>query len=175
MVKKKTGDSCRGVYKLLATLLLLIMATGAYAAEQKPKIELKNSAAKEIVRIKDGRQIVELLPVVKTARGDILVYTVSYRNSGQSEARNVTVVDPIPEGATYMPGSAAGQNSKILFSINGGATYIEPPVLYKSLDASGKEITGPASPEMYTHVKWIVQVPLKPGETGKASFKVKVK
>lgn len=175
MDTKKMFSSYRPGYCLLAMFLSLFAATGSYAVDRKPKIELKVSMAKEFVRSKDGKRIVELLPVEKTARGDVLVYTVNYRNTGRSVARNVVVVDPIPAETTYIPKSATGQNTKILFSINGGATFQEPPVYFKSRDAAGTETTRPAPPEMYTHLKWIVQVPLEPDETGKASFKVKVK
>ena len=36
---------------------------------------------------------------------DVLRYTVSYTNGGQDAATNFTMRDPIPSGATYVPGS----------------------------------------------------------------------
>lgn len=174
MLIKRGKCPWHSIYFLGVIALLLLTVTGS-RAEEKPSIELKISAAKESIRLKDGKQLVELLPVEKTRRGDVLVYTINYRNSGRSDARNVAVIDPVPEGTTYIPESAAGKNTRISFSINGGATYMEPPLYFKTRDASGKETSQVAPPEMYTHIKWLVQVPLKPGETGKTSFRVKVK
>ncbi|RTH02406.1 hypothetical protein CSW47_10730, partial [Thermus scotoductus] len=37
--------------------------------------------------------------------GDLLEYTVSFTNTGQDGATNVVVVDPIPAGTQYVPGS----------------------------------------------------------------------
>lgn len=37
--------------------------------------------------------------------GDILEYTVSFTNTGQDGATNVVVLDPIPAGTQYVPGS----------------------------------------------------------------------
>jgi len=40
--------------------------------------------------------------------GDQLQYTISLTNTGQLAATGVTLVDPIPVGTTYVPGSATG-------------------------------------------------------------------
>ena len=160
---------------LLLAVPLLLMAGISFAQEQQPRIVLEVSGQKEVVRTKDGKKTVLLEPMDRIGTGDVLVYTVTYRNSGKSVARDVTVVNPIPQHTVYIPESAAGRDTKILFSINGGATYLEPPVLYKSRDNAGKEIVQPATPEMYTHIKWIVQTPVNPNAKGTTTFKVKVK
>jgi len=163
------------LWGLLLAALLLLQAGIAFAQEQQPRIVLQISGQKEVIRIRDGKKAVILEPMDKIGTGDVLVYTVTYLNSGKSLARDVTVVNPIPEHTVYIPGSAAGRDTKILFSINGGATYLEPPVFYKSRDNAGKEIVQPATPEMYTHIKWIVQTPVTPNVKGTTNFKVKVK
>jgi uncharacterized repeat protein (TIGR01451 family) len=47
--------------------------------------------------------------------GDTVTYTVVMRNTGRADGAGVTLLDSIPDGATYVPGSATG-----------GATYSEP-------------------------------------------------
>jgi uncharacterized repeat protein (TIGR01451 family) len=47
--------------------------------------------------------------------GDTLTFSVVMRNTGRVDGVGVTLVDTIPDGATYVPGSATG-----------GATYNEP-------------------------------------------------
>ena len=162
-------------WSVILITALLLAATTAFANEQNPRIVLKVSGEKEVVRIKDGKKVVQLVPMDKIKSGDVLLYTVTYLNSGKSMAKDVTVVDPIPVNSVYIPESAAGKDTKILFSINGGATYVEPPVMHKIRDNAGNEIIRPAPPEMYTHIKWIVQTPVNPNTTGKITFKVKVK
>jgi uncharacterized repeat protein (TIGR01451 family) len=47
--------------------------------------------------------------------GDVLTFTVVMHNTGRADGMGVTLLDTIPDGATYVPGSATG-----------GATYNEP-------------------------------------------------
>jgi uncharacterized repeat protein (TIGR01451 family) len=47
--------------------------------------------------------------------GDTLTFTVVMRNTGREDGVGVTLSDPIPDGASHVPGSATG-----------GATYNEP-------------------------------------------------
>ena len=161
------------LWRALFLAALLLAAPQARADE--PRIALKVSGEKEVTQIRNGKKTVTTAPLDKIKSGDILVYTVMYHNTGKSVARDVTVVDPVPANTVYLPGSAAGKDAKIFFSINGGATFVEPPVLRKSLDAAGKEILQPAPPELFTHIKWIIKAPVPANATGTVTFKVKVK
>lgn len=154
---------------------LVLVATTGFAGEKSPRIELKITGEKEVVRIKDGKKILETVPTDQIQRGDVFVYTVTYLNSGQSTANNVTVVAPIPANTVYVLGSAVGKDTQITFSIDGGKTYLEPPVLLKVKDKTGREIVRPAPPEMFTHIKWVVQTPVHPQGTGTTTFRVKIK
>ncbi|RLB67756.1 MAG: hypothetical protein DRH04_07580, partial [Deltaproteobacteria bacterium] len=40
--------------------------------------------------------------------GEKVTYTVTYRNSGTADAKNVVVIDELPEHVSYVPGSATG-------------------------------------------------------------------
>lgn len=174
-MEKKWAVGSGWRWGVLLVMHLLLAASAGLAGEPTPRIELTVAGQKEVVRIRDGQSVVTLAPMDRIASGDVLVYTVTYRNSGTSIAKDVTVVDPIPANTVYIPGSAAGADTTILFSIDGGATFREPPVLYKGRDSAGKEIVQPAPPEMYTHIKWIVRTPVNPNGTGTTRFKVKVK
>ncbi len=54
--------------------------------------------------------------------GDILTYTLTYKNNGDKNATNVKLEDAIPNGATYVNGSADNggtlTNSKVVWSLN---------------------------------------------------------
>jgi len=88
--------------------------------------------------------------------GQSIAYTVTYTNSGNLDAQNVVLVDPVPSPATYVPGSAAGTGTSIAYSHDGGATY----------DASQAGVV--------THVRWTFAAPVAAAGTGSVSFSVLV-
>lgn len=54
--------------------------------------------------------------------GEVLTYAITYRNTGQAEARNIVITDVIPNGTLYVQGSAASggvfNNNQIVWTIN---------------------------------------------------------
>jgi uncharacterized repeat protein (TIGR01451 family) len=58
---------------------------------QPPNITLQKSADKTEVK-----------------QGDTITYTIQYQNTGQGEAKNIIIIDPIPQGTTYIQGTATG-------------------------------------------------------------------
>lgn len=165
-----------GWWNIIVLLTLIIVPAGhSRAAAEKPRIELKASCVRQVVHDLNGQKTVELVPATESASGDTLVYSTEYHNSGKSSAEKVTVVSPIPANTVYVDGSAVGENSKILFSLNQGLSYQEPPLMLKTRNKQGKEVTLPAPPEMITHIKWIVQIPVKPAGQGTTTYKVVVK
>lgn len=88
--------------------------------------------------------------------GETLAYSVTYTSVGSVEARRVVVLDEVPAASVYVPGSAAGSGAEIGFSHDGGATFDESE----------------AAP--VTHIRWRLQAPLTPGDTGVVSFRVRV-
>ena len=159
---------------LLAAALVLVAAP-ALAAAEKPKLKIEIYMAKEVKTVKDGKEAVEAVATDKAASGDTIVYTIKYTNIGKSVAKAVKVMDPIPGHTVYVPDSAAGDDTEITFSTDGGKTFKKPPVMVKAKDNSGKIVEKPAPAEAYTHVRWLVNKDIQPGGSGHTSFKVKVK
>jgi uncharacterized repeat protein (TIGR01451 family) len=163
---------------LILTLVLflgLFPVSGAWAQKQSPQLTLDISVHKEVIVLKDGKRVIEHVSVDKTRRDDTLVYTITYTNAGETAAQDAAVVDPVPEGALYVLGSASGPGAQVLCSINGGFSYHEPPVKYTIKGPGGTLEEKEAPAEMYTHIKWIIKKRLQPGASGRLSFKVKVK
>jgi uncharacterized repeat protein (TIGR01451 family) len=107
--------------------------------------------------------------------GDVLKYTITYRNAGSAEARDGSVVDPVPKDTCYVPGSAEGKDTAIAFSID-GKRFLEPRMLkYRERRADGTEAERTAPPEMYTHIRWKLLKAVPPGGAGSVSFKARVK
>lgn len=162
---------------VLTTMLLCCFGLAALvpaisrAAEDKPNITLALAAEKE-VREAGG---VKLEPAERTEVGDVILYTISYKNGGRADARNVEIKNPIPKGAVYQLGSAGGADAKVMASLDSGVSYAAPPLRIKIVDASGKEKDADAPPEAYTDLKWTITRTISPGEGGAVWFRVKVK
>lgn len=110
-----------------------------------------------------------------TAPGDTLAYTIAYMNRGDEKATNAVIDDPIPRGTTFIPGSAYGARTEIVFSIDGGKTFKRPSLLtYEVRHPDGTVEKRTASPERYTHIRWIIST-IPAGANGRVGFRVRVK
>jgi len=115
-------------------------------------------------------------PAQKVVPGAVIEYRLKYRNMGTGPARDVALVGPVPKAAEYQDKSAsAPEGLKVTFSIDGGKSFHVPPIKYKSKRPDGTVEEKTAPPEMYTHVKWELQNPLKPDEAVEVQYRVKVK
>lgn len=156
---------------LLTTLLLVAVSGTAFA---RPDVSISIQAEKEIYVTENGQPTVKRVDADNIYPGEVLIYTLRFANSGDESALNVVIDDPIPEATSYVPGSAFGEGSQILFSIDGGATFKRPSLLTYVVYLNGREEQRIASADQYTHIRWVVQQ-IKAGEKGEVGFKVKVK
>jgi uncharacterized repeat protein (TIGR01451 family) len=162
---------------LMIVLFSLMVCSSAVAAlEDKPNLVLNLSVDKQIiVKDEEGKTKIEWQEVNATDPGDVLRYTIHYINKGSAEARNAVIVDPVPEGTSYIGNSAEGESSFITFSLD-GKTFQSPPMLtYRVRQEDGTEKEYTATPEMYTHINWKLFKPVSPGGSGILNFRVKVK
>jgi len=163
------------IIPLLAFLFLSVHVMPVYAVEGlKPKLDLKTIAEKEIVRIAGGKESVERIPAKDSQSGDVIVYTVNYKNNGQTDAKDAFITDPIPPGTCYIDGSASTEGVLLAFSLDSGNTYQRPPVMIKKKGADGKDSEVPAPPASFTHIRWTFPKALVSGQSGELTFKVKV-
>jgi uncharacterized repeat protein (TIGR01451 family) len=158
----------------ICSVLVFCLLAFVTSAVAKPQVEIKIVAEKEMTVIKNGQKSTKMVPVKKIATGEIIQYTLSYKNSGKEAARDVVINDPIPEGTTYIAGSAS-EKGKLTFSIDGGKTFNSAPlVTYEAVVDGNKKEKRVAGTEQYTHIRWIIDR-VEPGASDKVSFKVKVK
>lgn len=155
---------------ILAAAALLITAA-AWAA---PDVEIKVKAEKEKVITKDGQKVKKLVVAKSFSPGEIINYSILYRNKGDEKATGVVLNDPIPKGCVYVPGSATDVG-EVTFSIDGGKSYKKQSLLtYEVKLPNGQVEKRVASPEDYTNIRWTINS-IAPGETGKVQFQVRVK
>lgn len=91
--------------KLMATLLLSI-AFNVYAQQQPPlKQPLQVTVSTKKI-FKSGTKE-EKIEAVRADVGDVIEYTLQYKNISEQTARDVKVAFPIPDGYTYQKNSAS--------------------------------------------------------------------
>lgn len=160
----------KGILCSVIAAMLLISA----AAWGAPQVEVKVKAEKEKVVTKEGKKVTKMVAAKSFSPGEIIHYTILYRNTGNEDATSAVISDPIPKGTVYLPGSAT-ETGELTFSIDGGKTFKKPALLtYEMKAPSGAIEKRTASPEEYTHIRWVIdRIPA--GASGKVSFQVKVK
>lgn len=143
----------------------------------RPEIKLALSADKQVIQLDaQGQQKVfwqELEGRVTVQPGDIIRYTVDGSNSGDVDAANLQITQPIPDKTIYEIGSAEGV-SQITYSIDNGQSFVSEPMLEVTLSDGTIELQ-PAPAEAYTHVKWSFDSSLASAEAVKVSYNVIVR
>lgn len=165
----------RQLSRILASIVTAALLSLPLAAWAQPKITMNIKAEKEVTVKQKGKNVTKMIPVKGVNPGEVVTYTITYKNEGTEEAKDVVIQDPIPEGCSYLSETAEGKGSDITYSIDKGKTFNKPTVLtYQSTNASGKSEKRVATPDEYTNIRLVVNtVPV--GGSGKVSFKVRVK
>ena len=164
----------RNLSKALIALALFSCTAVLTAQEAGPRIVLSAKAEKEVAVRKDGGETVKRVPVEIAARGDMIVYTITYKNEGREPATGTSIVNPVPKGTTYIMESAKGKNSRITCSVDNGKYYQPQPAKYQVRKDDGTIEYRLAPAKMYTHIMWLIEKPLPAGSSGEIEFKVKV-
>jgi uncharacterized repeat protein (TIGR01451 family) len=163
----------RLILVLLSLFLLTLTSPWLAVAQEEGSIELKSIAEVEVEDFNaEGQKVLMRIPAAKVVPGDEVIYTNTYTNVGSEAAANVVITNPVPEHMQYLSASALGPDMVITFSIDGGQTYDAPDrLMIVEADGSKRQ----AKPSEYTHIRWIRQKPLEPGENGQVSFKARLK
>lgn len=99
--------------------------------------------------------------------GDVITYTLTLQNTGNTAADNVVITDAIPEGTTFVAGSvtgatgtpptltlanliAAGGNATVTFQVLVGNTVPDPNPIANSATAAFTYTVDPANPDAIT-------------------------
>jgi uncharacterized repeat protein (TIGR01451 family) len=169
---KKLEVQMRKQVSLMAILALLLLPMMALA---KPLVSVSITAEKDVTSVKNGQKTTRKVAATKIDAGDVVFYTMNYVNSGNEAATSVVLDDPIPQGTAYLPGSASGAGAEITFSIDGGKSYKKPSLLiYELKNPNGSIEKRTASPEEYTHIRWVINK-IDAGARGTVSFQVRIK
>ncbi|MDJ0757775.1 MAG: hypothetical protein QNJ19_00165 [Woeseiaceae bacterium] len=146
------------------TALLLLLASGI--AMSQGTLEVQTTVQKEAVTTnEDGERIKELIPAETVVPGERVVYTITFRNTGEEPADDVIITNPISEELTYVQGSAFGPGMELQFSVDGQSFGAAEDL---TVEEDGETRT--ATPEDYTHIRWVMQSDLSAGAQGTVRF-----
>jgi uncharacterized repeat protein (TIGR01451 family) len=133
-----------------------------------------NLEAFRVVMTEDGKE--KFLPADQARPADVVEYRLTYTNAGEKPVSNVSIVDPIPEGMQYVLSSATEPEvGQVEFSIDDGRTYHAWPIVIKVKDENGIEKEKKATPDMVTHVRWVIADTFEPESQVKLSYRTSVK
>ncbi len=147
---------------------------------QKPSVQLRLEVAKKIIQQVDGKQKISWQSLQDKGivqPGDVLRYTVTGINNGKTAVKNLNINQPIPKGMIYVLNSASIEGDKgvkIIYSIDGGRSFVENPTVKVSL-ANGKVETRPAPASAYTHIRWKIDSEFPANAVVKGIYQVAVK
>jgi uncharacterized repeat protein (TIGR01451 family) len=158
---------------LTAVILLVAISAASASALAAPDLAGTMEAHKIIIG-KENREMA--VSAEKVYPQDKIEYTLRYTNVGDVSASGVSLVGPIPAGTVYLDNTATENGSMhARYSIDGGKTFHDAPVVYVVTNAEGVEERKVAGPEMYTHVMWNVSSVLEVGGQIAVSYRVQVK
>lgn len=138
----------------------MLAVAGVAAAAQPAAAPRELVVTSSIERIAGGDQAI--------GAADQLVVSVKFTNATEHVIDSIRITAPVPTDAAYVPNSASGPGSEVLFSIDGGRTFGRPgELVLVGADGSARE----AQASEYTHVRFLLRAPLDTGATGVARFR----
>lgn len=155
-------------WKTLILMPVLMFGATAPAVADGGGVELESLAEVEVVvENHDGTVTVKREPANKVVPGDEVVYTMRYRNRGGDPAEDVVITNPIPEHMVLMRTEALAPGQKLVFSVDGGQVFDALATLQVT-ESTGR--MRPATAADCTHLRWVFEHPLAPGETGEVGY-----
>lgn len=159
-------------YTLTVIFLMAAMASPIYGAG-KVKVRTVAEVEVEVVNDKGEKEKKRVRAAeAEVIPGDTVIFTNSFINEEQDAATNIVITNPVPKNMLYVDFSAEGKDTKIEFSVDGGKKYGAPADLkVKGDDGELRRASG----SDYTHIRWIIEKPVKPKSKGVVGFKAILK
>ncbi len=156
----------------LAVFLFFTATSMAVFAQDGGYLEVNTVVQTEEAYTDEAGELrTRLVAAEKVVPGDEVIYTVTFKNVGDEPAENVVITNPISADLTYVAGSAFGASSSVQFSVDGGKNFAAAEDLTVSEDDAARL----ATPEDYTHVRWLFSNDLAPGAQGVVRFRARLK
>ena len=143
------------------------------SANSSNAIELNSIVELEVVSLdKQGKEIVKRIPAEKVTPGSEVIYTTRFKHNGAEPAANIVISNPVPEHTIYKVGSAKGNDTEMLYSVDGGKSFHQQDQLTVVGQDGSNRI---AEAKDYTDIRWTYKGKLHPGDEGAVEFRVVLK
>jgi uncharacterized repeat protein (TIGR01451 family) len=143
----------------------------------RPDVKLTLGAQKQVLDVDGNNQATvkweKLEGQVTVVPEDVIRYELTGINDGNGAAKSLVLTQPIPSGTKYEIGTATNGNYDVVYSIDGGETFVANPTIELTYLDGTKEVV-PAPAEFYTHVKWTAKTELEPKAELALSYDVQV-
>lgn len=160
----------------------MLVALAHFHADSRAQEAIETTLVAEVreeVAVAPDRNVARLVPATLLHQGQEVFYTVRIRNPAAVAARDVVVVQRIPENTSYVPKSAGGPGAEISLSADGGLTFgkegqltiVDQSAVALMTGADRRQLTRPATAQDYTHIRWRLRNPLAPGAVALARFR----
>ncbi len=154
---------------MIGAILLTLSLT---AMAQEGHLNVQTTVQKEtVVTDENGVQETQLVPAETVVPGERVIYTITFENISDQPADDIVITNPISADLTYVDGSAFGPGTAIEFSVDGGATFAAANELTVVEDGASRA----ATPDDFTHIRWVMQNELAVGAQGTARFTAQLK
>ena len=158
--------------KVLATAMIAVLGLTSHAlAAQKGHLKVTSKVQKMMVIKNNGKVSYKFVPAAKVLPGELVQYNTYFENISTTPTQNINIVNPIPKHLVYLPNSAQGKNTHIVFSVDGGNNYGKAGTL-RVKRKDGK--LHPAKPSDYTHIQWQYQGNLAPKARQAVAFRARL-
>ena len=105
----------------------------------KPLIAISVKAEMDVAVKEGSKSVTKRIAAKDVIPGDVIFYTVNFRNEGNEKATNAVIDNPISKATGYVDGSAYGESENgITFSIDKGKTYRPTMLFYQITDKQEK-------------------------------------
>jgi uncharacterized repeat protein (TIGR01451 family) len=125
---------------VIAVVVLL-----SFAAQAEVKVEMKQ----EKVTNQNGKEV--MVSAEKSAPGDIVQYTVTYKNADKAPAKQVLATLPIPAGTEYVSGTA---NPSGALASTDGTNFSPIPLKRMIKNSEGKTVEQEVPVSEYRALRW---------------------
>mgnify|MGYP000280078168 CR=1 FL=1 len=116
----------------------------------------------------DGTTALEYQEASLVTPGETVLYRLDFENDESEPVSDLVLTMPVPAVITFIEGSADQPGTLVVFSADQGATFSPRGKLRVTSSGNNDQL---ATADEITHIRWTLQTPVQPGETGTLSFK----
>ncbi|UCH83880.1 MAG: DUF11 domain-containing protein [Candidatus Latescibacterota bacterium] len=160
-------------FALFVFVLVIGLTVSAALAADSAKLTGNLEAFRVVV---NDEGVEDFVPADNARPNDVIEYRLTYTNTGREPVQNIFIMDPIPPGMSFVhPSATEPADGRVEFSIDGGKTYQAWPILVKQTNDEGVEEVVEATPDMVTHVRWVLTDTFQPEEAVTVSYRTVIK